>query len=223
MVEELKKKIEECESKLDSENDNYLEKLVHSYPELNLNDERILFNLYKISNDKTYKDIIFKCHLRDVYDTCKVTNDYRADLISEGTLLLYEFIDNYDYKIPYSSFKKALTTRLVVLFNDMITKNDKSLDTKMSTHELACLEEHGKDFTEVVRTPYEKKDKYAALSGIKNNSNKKTNKYFGVDYAILNTRRLINQKDILEKKKIEALKILKLTLKDINSDKERFY
>ena len=138
--------------------------------------------------------------------------------------------------MPYSSFKKALTTRLVVLFNDMITKNDKSLDTKMSTHELACLEEHGKDFTEVVRTPYEKKDKYAELSGIKNNSNKKTNKYFGVDYAILNTRRLINQnpqyrfiyeiniqRDILEKKKIEALKILKLTLKDINSDKERFY
>ena len=161
MVEELKKKIEECESKLDSENNNYLEKLVHSYPELNLNDERILFNLYKISNDKTYKDIIFKCHLRDVYDTCKVTNDYRADLISEGTLLLYEFIDNYDYRIPYNNFRKVLQTRLKLLYEEKINDNNNSLDSKMSIKELINLEKRDKCLTDtdVIEEPiFEEKE-----------------------------------------------------------------
>ena len=148
MIEELKKKIEECESRLDSEDGIYLDNLVHSYPKLNINDERILFGLYKNTKDKNYKDIIFKCHLRDVYETCDDKSDYRPDLISEGTLFLYKYIDCYDYDLSYPSFKENLTARLKLLYWKLTENNNKSLDTKMSTHELKCLEERGKCLTD---------------------------------------------------------------------------
>lgn len=150
MVKEILKKIDDCESKInyESNKEGYLEELVHSYPILSLNEERVLFNLYKTTKDKTYKDIIFKCYLRDVYDTCTVFNDVRADLISEGTILLYEFIDNYDYRIPYNSFRKVLQTRLKLLYEEKINDNNNSLDSKMSIKELINLEKRDKCLTD---------------------------------------------------------------------------
>lgn len=159
-IDDLLKKIDECENNIDYENyqEGYYEKLVHGYPVLSLEDERILFSLYKTSNDKTFKDIIFKCHLRDVYDCCTDITGYKMDLISEGNILLYEFIDNYDNSMPYVSFKKALTTRLTVLYKKMADENNSSLDTKMSTHELRSLEEKGKNFTENIESNTNEKE-----------------------------------------------------------------
>ena len=159
-IDDLLKQINDCESNIDYENhqEGYYEKLVHGYPILSLEDERILFNLYKVSHDKTFKDIIFKCHLRDVYDCCTDITGYKMDLISEGNILLYEFIDSYDYTMPYTSFKKALTTRLTILYKKMSDENNSSLDTKMSTHELRSLEEKGKNFTENIDTEIKTKE-----------------------------------------------------------------
>lgn len=55
MVKEILKKIDDCESKInyESNKEGYLEELVHSYPILSLNEERVLFNLYKTTKDKT--------------------------------------------------------------------------------------------------------------------------------------------------------------------------
>ena len=72
------------------------------------------------------------------------------DLISEGNILLYEYIDSYDTTMPYINFKQVLTTRLTILYKNMADENNSSLDTKMSTHELRSLEEKGKNFTENV-------------------------------------------------------------------------
>lgn len=149
-IDDLLNKINECESNVDYEKnqEGYYERLVHSYPVLSMEDEKVLFSIYKTSQDKTFKDIIFKCHLRDVYDCCTDITGYKMDLISEGNILLYEFIDSYDYTMPYISFKKVLTTRLTVLYKKMADENNSSLDTRMSTHELSNLEEKGKNFTE---------------------------------------------------------------------------
>ena len=149
MVEDLLKRIEICESKIDYENyrDNYLDKLVHSYPILSLDEEKELFKLFSTTKDKTYKDIIFKCHLREVHDTCKDTSGYRSDLISEGIVLLYDFITEYDYEVPYTTFTDQLIARLTILYSKKISENDKSLDTEMSTQELAGLEQNGKCLT----------------------------------------------------------------------------
>ena len=144
MVEELLKRISECESK----SDGCVEKIIHSYPVLTLEEERKLFGLYDFTNEKQYKDIIFKCHLRDVYDTCDDESGYRQDLISEGTILLYEYIDHYDFRMPYTTFKDNLVIRLKFLYNELKEINNKSLDTRMSTYDLACLEENGKNLTE---------------------------------------------------------------------------
>ena len=153
-IDDLIKKIEECESNVDYENHQveYYEKLVHSYPVLSMEDDRKLFILYKLSKDKTFKDILFKCHLRDVYDCCTDITGYKMDLISEGNILLYEYIDSYDTTMPYINFKQVLTTRLTILYKNMADENNSSLDTKMSTHELRSLEEKGKNFTENVES-----------------------------------------------------------------------
>jgi hypothetical protein len=159
-IDDLIRRINECESNIDYEKhqDGYYEKLVHSYPVLSMEEERNLFILYKLSKDKTFKDIIFKCHLRDVYDCCTDLTGYKMDLISEGNILLYEFIDNYDSTMPYTNFKQALTTRLTVLYKNMADENNSSLDTKMGTHELRSLEERGKNFTENIESNISEKE-----------------------------------------------------------------
>lgn len=150
MVEDLLKRIEMCETKIlyEKHKDNYMDTLVHSYPVLSLEDEKELFKLFRTTHDKKYKDIIFKCHLRDVHDTCKDTTDYRTDLIGEGIVLLCEFIDLYDYTMPYTTFTDQLKVRLTILYNEKSLENNKSLDTAMSTQDLIDLENNGKCLTD---------------------------------------------------------------------------
>ncbi len=150
MVEKLLKQIEKCEREVNYEEQrgNYLNKLVHSYPTLTMPEEKELFKLYKTTGDRTYKDIIFKCNLKVVHDTCTDTTGLREDLISEGIVLLCEFIDHYDYTMPYMTFTQALKTRLTVLYNSKIIDNQKQLNTEMSTHELEEQEEEGKCLTD---------------------------------------------------------------------------
>ncbi len=144
MVQELLKRISETERKEDAT----IEEIAFSYPVLSLLEEIMLFNDYRISNDKRIKDIIFKCHLRDVFNACDDKSGFRQDMISEGIILLYSLIDEYDLRIPYSSFKKNLTNELINLFKELRQDNNESLDTRMSTYDLSCLENKGKNLTE---------------------------------------------------------------------------
>ena len=144
MVIELLKRINEVEIKEDIS----FEEMVFSYPILSLADERDLFKTYKMSQEKLFKDIIFKCHLRDVFKACNDKSGYRQDMISEGIILLYKLIDNYEFTYPYISFKKILTKELRNLFKELIEDNNDSLDTRMSTYDLSCLEKKGKNLTE---------------------------------------------------------------------------
>ena len=205
MIKDLLRRIELCESKINYEKhkDKYLEKLVYSYPILTLEEERELFKLYKTTKDKIYKDIIFKCHLRDVHDVCTDTSSYRSDLISEGIVLLCEFIDYFDYSMPYDNFTNVLKTRLTVLYNDKSMENNKSLDTEMSLQELAGLEKNGKCLTDtnevepVVEEPKEEleiiNDKEYLLS--KSEGNKIFNKIFKTKKLIYKPSRRIRPED----------------------------
>ena len=150
MVKRLLEQIEKCESEINYEKhrDKYLETLVHSYPTLTVPEEKELFKLYKTTGDRTYKDIIFKCNLKVVHDTCTDTTGLREDLISEGIVLLCEFIDHYDYTMPYMTFTQALKTRLTVLYNSKRIENHKQLNTEMSTQDLEEREEKGECLTE---------------------------------------------------------------------------
>lgn len=142
MVEELLKKIEDCENniKYERHKDKYLDKLVHSYPTLTVPEEKELFKLYRSTKDHKYKDIIFKCHLKDVHDTCTDTSSYREDLISEGIVLLCEFIDYFDNNMPYITFREALVTRLFVLYTSKKMEND--LNNNMFLQELKEYEKN---------------------------------------------------------------------------------
>jgi hypothetical protein len=144
MIIELLKRINEVEIKEDIS----FEEMAFSYPILSLADEIELFKIYKITQEKLFKDIIFKCHLRDVYKTCNDKSGYRQDMISEGIILLYKLIDNYEFTYPYISFKKILTKELRNLFKELREDNNDSLDTRMSTYDLSCLERKGKNLTE---------------------------------------------------------------------------
>ena len=160
MVEELLKKIEECENSIDYEKhrDKYLDKLVHSYPILSLSEEKELFKLYRTNYERKYKDIIFKCYLRYVHDTCKDTSSNRDDLISEGIVLLCEFIDSYDNSMYYITFKEALVTRLYILYTSKMMENEKSKDREISLQELNKLEK--KDIIPSNEFNYNKRNLY---------------------------------------------------------------
>ena len=60
-IDDLINRINEVEAKIDYENyqEEYYEKLVHGYPVLSVEEEKNLFILYKISKDKTFKDILY--------------------------------------------------------------------------------------------------------------------------------------------------------------------
>lgn len=150
MIERLLEQIEKCESEIDYEKhrDKYLDTLVHSYPTLTLSEEKELFQLYDKTRDRTYKDIIFKCNLKVVHDTCTDTTGYRDDLISEGIVLLCEFIEHFDYKMPNTTFTQALKSKLSVLYNSKKIENNKQLNTEMSIEELKQHEEEGKCYTD---------------------------------------------------------------------------
>lgn len=150
MFEDLKRIIEEIEKRIefDPNNENKYKVLIESYPTLNFVIERELFKQYKSTGDKEIRNIIFRCHLRDVYEACKETSEYKIDSISEGNVLLLQLIDEYDYRMPYSSFRQYLKPRLKLFYKGMFDNNDAFLNTRMSTYDLACLEEAGKNLTE---------------------------------------------------------------------------
>lgn len=212
MVNRILKQIDELEKNVKySENmeDNYRE-LIYSYPVLNKADELSLFKIYNNTKDTLFKDVIFKCHLRDVYDCCTDITGYKLDLVSEGNILMYELIDKYDYTVPYTTFSNFLKTRLTVLYKNMTDENNTSLDTKMSTHELASLEDKGKNLTEEQDTSiYEKIESYK-----KKKSNKTVDyNYLEYDYSKVMTEKLYLNKELVLKKKNDALKLLKIILK----------
>lgn len=149
MIKKLLEQIEKCESEIDYEKhrDKYLDILVHSYPTLSLSEEKELFELYNKTRDRTYKDIIFKCHLKDVHDTCTDTTGFRDDLISEGIVLLCVFIDHYDYTMTCNTFTEALKSKLSTLYNSKRIENHKQLNTEMSIQELEACEDAGECLT----------------------------------------------------------------------------
>ena len=160
MFEKLKRTIEEIEKRIefDPTNEAKYKMLVKSYPELDFVTERELFKQYIETHDKEIRNIIFRCHLNDVYTVCKKESEYKFDTISEGNLSLLQYIDEYalslramkelNSEIPYISFRKNLKTRLTMLYRGMFDNNDAFLKTRMSTYDLACLEETGKNLTE---------------------------------------------------------------------------
>lgn len=209
MLEELTKRIEDIEKRIefDPNNENNYRNLIYSYPILNYVDERKLFEFYRTTYNKEIRDIIFKCHLRDVYDSCTDISGYKLDLVSEGNILMLELIDTFDYKMPYITFTQFLKTRLTVLYKKMTDDNNASLDTKMSTYELACLEEKGKNLTNYRIN--EESNIFKELSHYAHNNNHIKNKYDTIDNSILMTRKLVNRKDEILKKKRDAILILK--------------
>ena len=162
MFEKLKKTIEEIEKRIefDPTNEAKYKMLVKSYPELDFVTERELFKQYIETHDKEIRNIIFRCHLNDVYIVCKKESEYKFDTISEGNLLLLQYIDDYaeslrvmeecNNKFPIN-FRKNLKTRLTMLYRGMFDNNDAFSKTRMSTYDLACLEEHGNNLTEDIK------------------------------------------------------------------------
>lgn len=220
MFDGIIKQINDCENNLKYSEDvegNYKE-LIYSYPTLKYGEERSLFKLYNKTKDKIFKDIIFKCHLRDVYDCCTDITGYKLDLVSEGNILMYELIDTFDYTMPYANFNNFIKTRLTVFYKKMIDDNNSSLDTKMSTQELARLEEIGKNFTENHRNntlPHDESNIYDKLNKLKiKRLDKKEEPYQINDYSILMTQKLYNSKTLMLKKKNDALKIINELFKD---------
>ena len=159
MIEKLKKTIEEIEKRIefDPNNESKYKMLIESYPELNIVMEIELFKQYNKTHDKEIRNIIFRCHLRDVYAVCKKESEYKFDTISEGNVLLLQYIDDHaeslrvmeacNNKFPIN-FGKNLKTRLTMLYRGMFDNNDAFSKTRMSTYDLACLEETGKNLTE---------------------------------------------------------------------------
>lgn len=214
MFNKLIEKINSCENNVKYSEDiegNY-KSLIYSYPILKYGEERSLFKLYRRTNDTTFKDIIFKCHLRDVYDCCTDITGYKLDLVSEGNILMYELIDSFDYNMPYMDFSKYIKSRLTLFYKKMIDDNNNSLDTKMSTHELARLEELGKSFTELHKDNNISKEEnyYDKLSKlkIKRLIPEKEEKYSLKDYSAIMTDKLFKNKSLVLKKKYDALKII---------------
>lgn len=146
MFEELIKQISEIEKKIefDIKNETNYKRLINSYPTLDYVTERKLFESYKKNKDYELRDVIFKCHMRDVYDCLIKRNKYSEDLISEGNVLLLQTINKFDYTFPYITFKEYLNIRLVVLFNELSCKEDAFSKTKMNIQDLARLESKGK-------------------------------------------------------------------------------
>lgn len=146
MFESLIKQICEIEKKIefDIKNEANYKRLINSYPVLDYATERKLFESYNKNGDTEIRDVIFKCHMRDVYDCLIKSNKYNEDLISEGNVLLLQTINKFDYTFPYITFKEYLNVRLVVLFNEMGSKEDAFHKTKMNIQDLARLESKGK-------------------------------------------------------------------------------
>lgn len=145
----LVKQINEIEKKIefDSTNEKTYKKLIDSYPSLDYVTERNLFKYYKQTNNKDIRDVIFKCHMKDVYECQIKFKKYNEDLISEGNVLLLQLIKRYDYTIPYTSFKDFLRIRLQVFYNEIACNDDAFNKTKMNLHELASLESKGINIT----------------------------------------------------------------------------
>ena len=150
-IDSLKKEIEDSERKIKFKEDafdNYIN-IAKSYPNINNEDTNALFLKYIISKDRDIKDIIFKCYLKDVYETCDDKTGYRLDLISEGYTLLYQLIDLYDprdYKnMPFRTYLKVF---LSTLYERLTRINEESLDTEMSIDRLISYESKDIDLTE---------------------------------------------------------------------------
>ena len=111
-VKQISKKIDECESKYTSS----FEETVNHYPVLSDDEEEEILGLYKKTGDDTYRDIICKCNLRYVFDSCKDESGYREDLISEGTIFLLQFIEKFNKNKALKNFKNILQEGLNKLY-----------------------------------------------------------------------------------------------------------
>ena len=147
MDKETKKisdEIDKCESKYT----NSFEEIVNHYPKLTEDEEERILGLYKTTGSETYRDIICKCNLRYVFDSCKDESGLREDLISEGTIYLLQFIDKFKKNKALKNFKNVLLEGLNKLYKKKTNDNEKALNTEMSTHELEHLEEEGNCLTD---------------------------------------------------------------------------
>ncbi len=121
----LKEEISNCESKYSGQ----YEDLIRNYPVLTNGEEKLLFYLYHKTGDDSYKDVITKCYLRYVFDTCNNKTSYREDLISEGTILLLNSIEKYDYRTAKTSLRIQLINDLARLYTKLTNINEQALNT----------------------------------------------------------------------------------------------
>lgn len=153
MVIKTLRNIEECEKKAKySENieENYI-KLVYRYPDLSKNEELELFNEYWSTGNPVFREAIFKCYLKYVYELCKDETGYKLDLVSEGNIVLYEAIDSYDPEGTYTNFKYYVYSKLRGYYKRWARDNEEALAFGMSLNKLKVLESKDIDETESAR------------------------------------------------------------------------
>lgn len=149
----LKEEISNCESKYSGQ----YEDLIRNYPVLTNGEEKLLFYLYHKTGDDSYKEVITKCYLRYVFDTCNNKTSYREDLISEGTVLLLDTIDEYDYHTAKTSFKLQLINDLVRLYTKLTNKNEQALNTTDYELSLRDYEDYDEEEHEIQESPRKEK------------------------------------------------------------------
>jgi hypothetical protein len=152
-LEEIKTKIEKCERNCKYSEDpieNY-EKMIYRYPSLTDNNVSTLLRVYKKTGSRDAKDIIFKCHLKDVYETCKDETGAKLDLVSEGNIVLYNLIDSFLDETEYVYFKGYLKIKIKSLYSSLSKQNEQSLDSEISLNKLKVLEDKDIDLTECAR------------------------------------------------------------------------
>jgi len=242
-LEEIKERIEKCERNCKYREDpieNY-EKMIYRYPSLNAKNVDTLFRIYKKTGSKDAKDIIFKCHLKDVYEACKDETGAKLDLVSEGNIVLYDLIDTFLDETEYIYFKGYLKIKLKSLFSYLSKKNEQSLDSEISLNKLVVLENKDIDLTECARdfklirpkmSDEEAKANDLLFITMYNNASKNCinvykkrliNLYYGVNGEERHSNKELSKKletnyNFLSRKRCDALYILSYVLKKEDYD-----
>ena len=153
IIKDLSNKIEENERRIKFKEDyeEYYRELVLGYPNIDSIEENILFNEYSKSNNKEIRDILFKCHLKEVYNLCFDKTGYRLDLISSGNIVLMMSIDSFNADSTYTNFRQCLKAKLEGFYKRWIRDNEEALNTDMSISKLISLEDKEIDVTSKCR------------------------------------------------------------------------